>query len=120
LNTVLVVDDQAPTRIFIRAVLERHGWRVLEASDDASALEELRNAPEPVTVALVDIDLPGRGGAEIAKSLQSQQKVPVLFMSGYHQDDLVARGKLQAGAPMLSKPFTVQSLLSAIEARIGR
>jgi two-component system cell cycle sensor histidine kinase/response regulator CckA len=117
-NIVLVVDDQAPTRTFIRAVLERHGWRVLEASDDVSAVEELRNAPEPVTVALIDIDLPGRGGSEIAKSLQSQQEVPVLFMSGYNREDLIARDKLPAGAPMLSKPFTVQSLLSAIESRI--
>jgi len=91
---------------------------VLEASDDVSAVEELRNAPEPVTVALIDIDLPGRGGSEIAKSLQSQQEVPVLFMSGYNREDLIAREKLPAGAPMLSKPFTVQSLLSAIEARI--
>lgn len=115
MNTVLVVDDHPLTRGFIRSVLERHGWIVLEASDQATAGEAVRDAPEPVTVAIIDIELPGPGGSDIARALQSLQQLPVLFMSGYDRDDLVAQGKLDSNAAMLTKPFTVQSLLTAID-----
>ena len=118
MNTALVVDDHPLTRGFIRSVLERHGWVVLEASDEATAGEAVRDATQPVTVAIIDIELPGPGGSDIARSLQSLQDLPVLFMSGYDRDDLVAQGKLDSSAAMLTKPFTVQSLLTAIDARI--
>jgi DNA-binding response OmpR family regulator len=118
MNTVLVVDDHPLTRTFIRSALERRGWVVLEADDQMTACEAVRDASQAVTVALIDIELPGPGGSAIARSLQSMQQVPVLFMSGYDRDDLVAQGKLESGAHMLTKPFTVQSLLTALDARI--
>jgi len=118
-KTILVVDDQPHTRAFIRAVLERQGCHVLEAGDEASAWEAVQQATGPVSLALIDIELPGLGGSDGSQILQTVRPVPVLFMSGHEREALVADGKLEPSAEMLSKPFTVTGLIAAIEARLA-
>ena len=73
----------------------------------------------PVSLALIDVELPGLGGSEVSQILQTVRPMPVLFMSGYERDGLVADGKLPASADMLSKPFTVNGLIAAIAARLA-
>jgi CheY-like chemotaxis protein len=118
-KTILVVDDQPHTRAFIRAILERCGCRIIEAGDEATAWAAVQEAGSPLALALIDIELPGLGGAEVSQILQSLQQVPVLFMSGYERESLIADGKLDASAEMLSKPFTVKGLIAAIESRLS-
>lgn len=118
-KTVLVVDDQPHTRAFIRAVLERQGCHVLEAGDEATAWQAVQDATAPVALALIDVELPGLGGSDVSQILQTLRPVPVLFMSGYEREGLVADGKLEASAEMLSKPFTVTGLIAAVEARLA-
>ena len=52
-KTILVVDDQPPTRRFLRSVLEREGYRVIEAEDDASAWDAVRNQAAPICLAMI-------------------------------------------------------------------
>ena len=118
-RTILVVDDQPHTRAFIRAVLERQGCQVLEARDEANACQAVQQATAPVSLALIDVELPGLGGSDVSQILQTVRPMPVLFMSGYERDGLVADGKLPASADMLSKPFTVNGLIAAIAARLA-
>jgi DNA-binding response OmpR family regulator len=118
-KTILVVDDQPHTRAFIRAVLERSGCRVLEAADEATAWAAAQQADSPLSLALIDVELPGLSGSDVSQILQTIRPVPVLFMSGYEREDLVADGRLQESATLLSKPFTVHGLLSAIESRLA-
>jgi two-component system OmpR family response regulator len=117
-TTILVVDDQPHTRAFIRAILERRGCRILEAGDEASAWAAMQQADSPVSLALIDVDLPGLGGSEVSQMLQALQQVPVLFMSGHERDALIAEGRLDPAADMLSKPFTVNGLIGAIHERL--
>jgi DNA-binding response OmpR family regulator len=118
-KTILIVDDQPHTRAFIRAVLERQGCLVLEAGDEATAWEVVKTSKAPVSLALIDVELPGLGGSDVSQILQTVRPVPVLFMSGYEREGLVADGKLSASAEMLAKPFTVNGLIAAIEARLA-
>ena len=118
-KTILVVDDQPHTRAFIRAVLERSGCRVIEAGDGATAREAARQASAPLSLALIDVTLPGFNGTEVSQMLQTVRPVPVLFMSGDERENLVADGKLERTAELLSKPFTVNGLLAAIESRLA-
>ena len=119
MKNVLVVDDQPHTRSFVRAVLERNDWTVLEAADESSAWDVVQQTLTRIDLAIIDVDLPGVGGQEVARWLQALHSFPVLFMSGYSHEHLVARAMLSADAPLLAKPFTVAGLLAAIRQRLA-
>lgn len=112
--TILVVDDQPGTRRLVRNVLERDGYSVLEAADEASAWHAVHRCVQPISLALIDVDLQGLSGRSVAEHLQMLGPLRVLFMSGHRPDVLVADGQLAPGAPLLSKPFRVGQLLEAV------
>jgi len=113
-KTILVVDDQPPTRRFLRSVLEREGYRVIEAEDDASAWDAVRNHEGPVSLAMIDVNLPGLKGRHVANNLRSFGPLPVVFMTGDSAPNLIAEGSLEEGAPLIEKPFTVSGVMEAI------
>ena len=113
-KTILVVDDQPPTRRFLRSVLEREGYRVIEAEDDASAWDAVRNQEAPICLAMIDVNLPGLKGRHVANNLRSFGPLPVVFMTGDSTPNLIAEGSLEEGAPLIEKPFTVCGVMEAI------
>ena len=113
-KTILVVDDQPPTRRFLRSVLEREGYQVIEAEDDASAWDAVRNQEAPISLAMIDVNLPGLKGRHVANNLRSFGPLPVVFMTGDSAPNLIAEGSLEEGAPLIEKPFTVSSVMEAI------
>jgi two-component system KDP operon response regulator KdpE len=113
-KTILVVDDQPPTRRFLRSVLEREGYRVIEAEDDASAWDAVRNQGGPISLAMIDVNLPGLKGRHVANNLRSFGPLPVVFMTGDSALNLIAEGSLEEGAPLIEKPFTVSGVMEAI------
>ena len=114
-KTILVVDDQPPTRRFLRSVLEREGFGVIEAEDDASAWDAVRSQNTPISLAMIDVNLPGLKGRHIANNLRSFGPLPVVFMTGDSPAELIAEGSLEEGAPLIQKPFTVSSVMEAIK-----
>lgn len=113
-KTILVVDDQPPTRRFLRSVLEREGYRVIEAEDDASAWDAVRNHAAPICLAMIDVNLPGLKGRHVANNLRSFGPLAVVFMTGDSAPGLIAEGSLEEGAPLIEKPFTVSGVMEAI------
>jgi two-component system KDP operon response regulator KdpE len=114
-KVILVVDDQPPTRRFLRSVLEREGFVVVEAEDDASAWDVMRSQNPPVNLAMIDVNLPGLKGRHVANNLRSFGPLPVVFMTGDSPAALIAEGSLEAGAPLIQKPFTVVGVMEAIK-----
>jgi CheY-like chemotaxis protein len=113
-QTILVVDDQPPTRRFLRRVLEREGYRVIEAEDDGSAWDAVQKHDAPICLAMIDVNLPGLKGRHVANNLRSFGPLPVVFMTGYSAADLIAEGSLEEGAPLIEKPFTVSGVMEVI------
>lgn len=113
-KTILVVDDQPPTRRFLRIVLEREGFAVVEAEDDASAWDAVRSRNPPISMAMIDVNLPGLKGRHVANNLRSFGPLPVVFMTGDSPDALIAEGSLDEGAPLIRKPFTVRGVMEAV------
>jgi CheY-like chemotaxis protein len=69
-----------------------------------------------VDVVITDLAMPELGGRELARRLsQTRPDLPIIFMSGYTDDDLARRGLLQAGAPYLEKPFSPQALIRTVQ-----
>ena len=59
--------------------------------------------------------MPGIGGGSLARALErDDRRIPVLFMSGYTNDALLLRGALPLNASFLAKPFTHDSLRTAV------
>jgi CheY-like chemotaxis protein len=123
LATVLLVEDEAPVRATARRMLERHGYRVLEARHGADALLLWREHAAAVDVAVTDLRMPELGGRDLVTRLRAERPgLPVVFMSGYA--DQVERapvpgGDRRARQALVEKPFTAEALLAAV-ARVLR
>jgi CheY-like chemotaxis protein len=109
-GTVLVVEDDPQVRTIAQRALADAGFNVLEARDGYHALA-LVEQQKHIDVVLTDLAMPELGGRELAQRLAAiRPGLPVIFMSGYTDDDLTRRGLLEAGAPYLEKPFSPQDL----------
>jgi signal transduction histidine kinase/ActR/RegA family two-component response regulator len=111
---VLVVDDEPAIRTTSKRMLERHGYDVIDAESGALAIERFRANHDVVVV--LDMSMPGMGGAECFRELRAiDPAARVLLVSGYAiQDDI--RQCLQDGAcGFVAKPFAAAVLLDAVE-----
>jgi two-component system, cell cycle sensor histidine kinase and response regulator CckA len=109
---ILVVEDEPGVRTFIRTILERHGYAVIEAGSGEAALAEIARPDQPVDLLLTDVVLSGIDGSRLADRIGRQHtNVRVLFMSGY-ADPLNA--PLQQGRTLIEKPFSANVLLARV------
>ncbi len=116
--TILVADDEAAVREFMRMVLSGQGHRVLLAANGREALR-LAEAGR-VDLLVTDVVPPGGGGRELADRLAGlSPPVRVLFVSGAPgAPDFAAR--VAAGeVPFLPKPFAPGELCSRVESLLG-
>jgi two-component system KDP operon response regulator KdpE len=107
---VVLVEDEAQMRRFLRAALAPRGFRLIEASNAREA--ELAVASHHPDLVLLDLGLPDRDGIELAKTLRGFTQTPLLVLSarGREADKVEA---LDAGADdYLTKPFGVPELLA--------
>jgi PAS domain S-box-containing protein len=115
---VLVVEDEALVRHVACLVLEDAGFRVLQARNGREALA-LLDAGEQVDVVLSDVVMPEMGGRDLGRALAVRGfRGPVLYMSGYTGEHLTQHEMLDAGATVLQKPFTADSLVREVRAAL--
>ena len=119
-KTILVVDSQPNTRRFLRNVLQREGYDVIEAENEQTVWRAVRSHHSPVSLALIDVELPGLSGRFVADSLQTRAPLPVVFMSDTDREELVANGRIDEAATLLHKPFTIDNVLKDVVAVLGK
>jgi len=111
--TILVVEDSSPIRSMVCAMLTQTGYRCLEASDGAEALEVLKDGAGDVQLVLTDVVMPNMNGAELAEHLsKTRPNLRILFMSGYSDDSLV--NSISRAPLFLPKPFTAMALMEKV------
>jgi CheY-like chemotaxis protein len=116
---ILLVEDEEPVRRFARAALEEQGYRVLEAGHGWEALMRLAEFGGSVNLVIADVMMPEMGGSELARRLAVEQPdLPILFLSGYTDDELILRG-LGPPSAFVQKPFTPGALVERVEEMIG-
>jgi two-component system cell cycle sensor histidine kinase/response regulator CckA len=109
-ETILVVDDQELVRVWVARSLRELGYSTVEAKDGFEALSLIAGG-EVVSLVVSDVSMPGMDGRELRKQLaEIQPDLPVVFMSGFAQDDLVHRGMIDVGTSLLHKPFSLEAL----------
>jgi two-component system KDP operon response regulator KdpE len=109
---VLVVEDEPPLRRFLRAALESHGYRFVEAGSVREA-EQLATSHNP-DLFLLDLGLPDGDGVDLTRRLREWTRAPIVVISarGREEDKVDA---LDAGADdYLTKPFGVAELLARL------
>lgn len=110
----LVVDDDAMIRETLRQILEDEGYAVAQAPDGVAALEILRSTPARLVV-LLDVMMPHLDGCGVLRAvtddlrLMSQHRY--VIMTAITLNDAMTQMMQQVGAPLLSKPFSVEALL---------
>jgi PAS domain S-box-containing protein len=119
-HTVLLVDDESFVRDVTRRILERQGYRVVEAEGGLQALVILDDPTAEFDVILTDLVMPGVHGRQvIARSEERRPSVPVVCMTGFsgEREDLRQYGANVV--EVLFKPFTSDGLARAITAALG-
>ncbi len=109
---VLVVEDEVPMRRFLRAALQAHGYRLLEAGSGQEAT--LLAASHQPAVLLLDLGLPDMDGLELTRRLREWMQTPIIVISARGREDDKIRA-LDAGADdYLTKPFGTGELMARI------
>ncbi len=119
-RTILVAEDEDGVRRVFERVLGRAGFRVLSASDGAAALELADASEDPIDLLVTDMMLPGMSGLEVSEAFSRRRPgVPVLYSSGYSEEDLTRKLSTRPGLSYLEKPFQVDQLLDAVAAALN-
>lgn len=112
---VLVVEDEPGMRHIVQRMLNRDGVVTSAVPDAMSALALLRKRSEPIDLVLTDIVMPKVSGGELARILEEEfPELPLIFMSGYHDDIFVQDAVETARRQLLYKPFTHADLSRAL------
>jgi PAS domain S-box-containing protein len=120
-STVLVAEDEETVRRFVRIVLEKEGFRVLEAENGMEALAVFETADPPPDVLLTDVVMPQMGGKDLAQRLlAARPELKVIFMSGFVRDPELLEGLNDRKAPFLQKPFDIEELARIVRAAVAR
>jgi DNA-binding response OmpR family regulator len=114
---VLVVDDEAEVRGYLRRVLEKLGHEVWEAPDGTGALQLLETIPFGLVI--TDAYMAEVDGMELLVRIQQRGlHMPVLMISGggyMAREDVLAMGKSCGAVATLEKPFSLEQLRATIE-----
>ncbi len=114
--TILAVDDNPAVLSFLQQTLSEAGYRVLVADGGWNAIRVFEESEEPIHLLLTDVIMPDLTGPVLAERLRSRQPdLQVLFISGFHDADLVQRFVTDKGFTLLSKPFTMEALLRVVQ-----
>ena len=117
---VLVVDDEEKVRNILTHILKSAGYHASTAGDPKRALTVAREISPDVV--LLDVTMPLMDGFEVCRKLQEHpetKKIPVVFLTA-RGDDLSRRsGRASGGVLYLTKPFTRETVLSAVRVALA-
>jgi len=118
-ETVLVAEDDRRLGTLIGKTLRDAGYTVLQAAHGEEALDIARTHRAPIDLLITDVVMPGMSGCALFERVTSlRHETRVLYMSGY-ADEAVVRYGLQATAPFIRKPFSMDSLMSKMREALG-
>ena len=115
---VLAVDDDPQALRYLRDTLTEAGYAVSVTGDPEEALCLMEQ--ERPHLVLLDLMLSGADGIELMQRILSIANVPVIFLSGYGRDQVIARAFEMGAEDYIVKPFSPTELVARIQAALRR
>ena len=113
-ETILVAEDNDNVRYFIKTILNKWGYNVIEAQDGEDALKKYR-ATEKIDLMIIDSVMPKKNGREVYDEIKKDNpNIKVLFTSGYTRDIILDKGIEEKEVEFISKPITQNALLKKV------
>ncbi len=114
-HTILVVDDEDSVRITTRLLLETHGFKTCAANSGRAGLSRLEDPAAGISAVLLDLTMPDINGQETYQRMRRiSGEIPILFYSGYSEEEVSDLLSLDPKAGFLQKPFTSEALLEKL------
>ena len=117
-ESILVVDDDPQILRVVRNALLETGYDPVVTADPDEALRLMRD--ERPSLALLDMMLPGSNGIDLMKDIFSIADAPVIFLSAYGHDEVIARAFEAGAADYIVKPFTPTELAARVKVALLR
>lgn len=117
-GAILAVDDDPQTLRSVREVLTRAGFAAI-VTGDPGEVAGLIESREPILV-LLDLVMPGTDGFELMKDILEIDRIPVIFLSGYGQEENVERAYALGATDYIVKPFSPTELVARIKAALRK
>jgi two-component system, cell cycle response regulator CpdR len=116
---ILLADDEAGARDFVRRALEADGHTVSVCEEGSEALEALRRSAGQYDLLVTDVHMPGLDGVTLAsRAMKADRTLRVLLVSG-HSGGLEKAGALDAArVRTLSKPFTLDQIRAEVRSAL--
>jgi two-component system KDP operon response regulator KdpE len=115
---LLVVDDEARMRRFIRMNLELEGYQMIEAENGVVALEQIRQYTPDLVI--MDVMMPQMDGFETLRLLREISTVPVILLTVKSDEEDKVHGLGLGADDYITKPFSPRELVSRVEAVLRR
>lgn len=120
-ETVLIVEDEDTVRALTGRALQASGYTILTAPNGRAALELVRNQAPPIDLVVCDVVMPGMSGHEFGRLLALENpRIPVIYMSGYPENQVIERGLMPQDAPFVEKPFSAAFLGDMVRTLLDR
>ena len=110
-ETILIVEDEASVLKLAKRILERLGYRVLDAATPGKAVTLAEEHAGHIHLLITDVVMPEMNGRDLAGNLKTlYPDLKVLFMSGYTANVIAHQGILDEGVHFVQKPFSNRDL----------
>lgn len=116
---VLIADDDDAVRELLKLQLERLGHEVVAQARDGAEAIDLAERHHP-DLAILDIRMPVADGIDAAKGILEKSPCPVIFLTGYAEEDTLARAEEAGAYYYMMKPFRSEDLTPAITISMAR
>jgi CheY-like chemotaxis protein len=119
-ETILLAEDDEPTRALSKELLEEFGYTVIEAKDGIQAVELYRAHSKDISLVILDAVMPGMKGMDVYHEIKKlKPDEHVLFCSGYNSDVMEDQGTLDGNLHFIAKPYMPKELLMKIREVFG-
>ena len=118
-SRVVVAEDEALIRLDLVEMLNESGYEVISQAGDGLKAIELTENLNPDLV-IMDIKMPKLDGISAAEKIASNRLCPVVILTAFSQKDLVEKARDAGAMAYLTKPFSMDELMPAIELAVSR
>lgn len=120
LPLILLVDDEAAIRRIATRVLQRAGYRCIEAMDGQDGFRVWQEQRDSIALVITDVRMPKQSGWELVVAVRGTgSKCPFVVTSGFDASDVVPPGTSE-GVLVVGKPWEAAQLIAAVKQMIGQ